>query len=201
MPSAKWRPFCPGGDESSTVPYWDELYSVIVSENFNCLLFFYMNLSWIHGVKFNHMIYWIHFENYTLGLNNFNGIIFHFWEIILMVQNASVKEFIIWFQYNPEMKGFPANQFSLCGGIMQCRILWLIIFLQVLWLCENKPAISNKSAGYLFGNPLTSLEHSLIFGYLIPSWIINHMPSKLWDEITHPFPNFNSCSWSLRMDK
>ena len=26
------------------------------------------------------------------------------------------------------------------------------------------------------------------------------MPSKVWDEITYPFPNFNGC-WSLRMDK
>ena len=25
----------------------------------------------------------------------------------------------------------------------------------------------------------------------IPAWISNHMPSKLWDEITYPFPNFN----------
>ena len=26
---------------------------------------------------------------------------------------------------------------------------------------------------------------------LIPAWISNRMPSKLWEEITHPFPNFN----------
>ena len=26
---------------------------------------------------------------------------------------------------------------------------------------------------------------------LIPVWISNHMPSKMWDEITYPFPNFN----------
>ena len=30
-----------------------------------------------------------------------------------------------------------------------------------------------------------------------PTWISNHMPSKMWDEITYPFPNF----WSLGMDK
>ena len=29
---------------------------------------------------------------------------------------------------------------------------------------------------------------------LIPAWISNHMPSKMWDEITYPFPNFNSCT-------
>ena len=27
---------------------------------------------------------------------------------------------------------------------------------------------------------------------LIPGWISNHMPSKVWVEITHPFPNFNA---------
>ena len=27
-----------------------------------------------------------------------------------------------------------------------------------------------------------------------PSWISNHMPSKLWDEITYPSPNFNGCT-------
>ena len=26
---------------------------------------------------------------------------------------------------------------------------------------------------------------------LIPTWISNHIPSKVWDEITYPFPNFN----------
>ena len=27
---------------------------------------------------------------------------------------------------------------------------------------------------------------------LIPAWISNHMPSKVYEEITYPFPNFNS---------
>ena len=26
---------------------------------------------------------------------------------------------------------------------------------------------------------------------LIPAWIRHHMPSKIWDEVTNPFPNFN----------
>ena len=29
---------------------------------------------------------------------------------------------------------------------------------------------------------------------LIPAWISNHMPSKVWDEITYPFLNFNGCT-------
>ena len=29
---------------------------------------------------------------------------------------------------------------------------------------------------------------------LIPARISDHIPSKVWDEITYPFPNFNGCS-------
>ena len=29
---------------------------------------------------------------------------------------------------------------------------------------------------------------------LIPAWISNYMPSKVWDKITYPFLNFNSCT-------
>ena len=29
---------------------------------------------------------------------------------------------------------------------------------------------------------------------LIPAWISNHMPRKVWDEITYPFLNFNGCT-------
>ena len=35
---------------------------------------------------------------------------------------------------------------------------------------------------------------------LISAWISNHIPNKLWNEITYPFPNFNGatvevCEW------
>ena len=29
---------------------------------------------------------------------------------------------------------------------------------------------------------------------LIPTWISNHIPSKVWDGITYPFPNFNGAT-------
>ena len=29
---------------------------------------------------------------------------------------------------------------------------------------------------------------------LIPAWISNHMPTKVWGEITYPFPNFNGAT-------
>ena len=31
-------------------------------------------------------------------------------------------------------------------------------------------------------------------GKLLPAWKSNHMPSKMWDEIIYPFPNFNGCT-------
>ena len=34
-------------------------------------------------------------------------------------------------------------------------------------------------------------EHGLT---LIPAWISNHMPGKVWDEITYPFLNFNGAT-------
>ena len=36
---------------------------------------------------------------------------------------------------------------------------------------------------------------------LIPAWIRNHVPSKVWDEIINPFPNSMVNCWSLRMFK
>ena len=29
---------------------------------------------------------------------------------------------------------------------------------------------------------------------LIPAWISNHLPGKMWDEITYPFLNFNGAT-------
>ena len=29
---------------------------------------------------------------------------------------------------------------------------------------------------------------------LIPVWISNYMPGKVWGEITYPFLNFNGCT-------
>ena len=34
-------------------------------------------------------------------------------------------------------------------------------------------------------------------GTLIPAWISNHMPSKMWYKITSPFPNFNGCTFDV----
>ena len=33
---------------------------------------------------------------------------------------------------------------------------------------------------------------------VIPAWISNHMPSKVWDEIIFPLSNFNGCTVDVR---
>ena len=41
-------------------------------------------------------------------------------------------------------------------------------------------------------------QHGLI---LIPAWISNYLPNKVWDEINYPFPNFKGCTievWEWR---
>ena len=38
---------------------------------------------------------------------------------------------------------------------------------------------------------LGPLLHGLTY---IPAWISNHIPSKMWDENTYPFPNFNGAT-------
>ena len=46
--------------------------------------------------------------------------------------------------------------------------------------------------------PWLDLSRSGPFYYhgltLIPPWISNHIPIKMWDEITYPFLNFNGCT-------
>ena len=37
----------------------------------------------------------------------------------------------------------------------------------------------------------TNKTHTIMFDPLIPAWISNYMPGKVWGEITYPFLNFN----------
>ena len=47
-------------------------------------------------------------------------------------------------------------------------------------------------------NIITS-GHFYLYGLtLIPVWISIHTPSKVWDEITYPFLNFNDCTIKFR---
>ena len=44
--------------------------------------------------------------------------------------------------------------------------------------------------------PLYAVLYSLgpLLLTLIPAWISNYIHCKVWDEITYPFPNFNSAT-------
>ena len=57
---------------------------------------------------------------------------------------------------------------------------------------------SSRSLTHVFIIRGPFYQHGLT---LIPAWISNHMPSKVWDEITCPFPNFSGTAvevWEWR---
>ena len=55
-----------------------------------------------------------------------------------------------------------------------------------MWCYHLQPQISSlDGSGGLF------YQYDLI---LISEWKRNHMVSKVWDETTYPFPNFNSAA-------
>ena len=57
------------------------------------------------------------------------------------------------------------------------------------------PSSQENIAGLSPGGPFTNNGSTLI-----PAWISNNMPSKMWDEITYSYPNFNGCTvevWEL----
>ena len=57
---------------------------------------------------------------------------------------------------------------------------------------ENKPSVPQLLMSLMLVSHGDLLYwHGLI---LIPAWISNHMPCKVWDEITYPFPNFNGAA-------
>ena len=53
-----------------------------------------------------------------------------------------------------------------------------------------KPPL-NIGHGFVITSSSPFYQHGLT---LIPAWISNHMPCKVWDEITYPFLNFNGCT-------
>ena len=61
-------------------------------------------------------------------------------------------------------------------------------------ICTGKTVCYHLYMGILY------LDH---ISTLIPAWINDRMPSKVWDEILNPFPNLNNCTvrWSLGMDR
>ena len=68
------------------------------------------------------------------------------------------------------------------------------------WANERNSRSQVTHAGTSSFHPVTwgtFIQHGLI---LIPTWISNHMQSKVWDEIIYPFLNFNGFIPHLLMD-
>ena len=65
------------------------------------------------------------------------------------------------------------------------------------YICQwIESALVHIMACYAFGaKPLSEpmLDYCQMDS-LIPAWIKNYMSSKVWEEITYPFPNFNGCT-------
>ena len=57
------------------------------------------------------------------------------------------------------------------------------LMLRLLWSFASK-MLTIDTWGPFYKHGLT----------LILAWTSNHMPSKMWDEITYPFLNFNGCT-------
>ena len=88
------------------------------------------------------------------------------------------------------------------GSVLWCVTDDLYSFLSYLYQC-NKMFLCNRCFSRLYTRLLwchrwKRLRSDNIYDCnrcsgltWIPSWISNHMPSKVWDEITYPVPNFN----------
>ena len=63
------------------------------------------------------------------------------------------------------------------------------LFTQPFIQAQIKETIKLHVTGLCVGN--SSVTGEFPTQTLIPSWISNHMSSKVWGEITYPFPNFN----------
>ena len=58
----------------------------------------------------------------------------------------------------------------------------------------------NTSCEFIMNDCITTTKQSTtkpgayFLGYTVPAWIGYHMPSKVWDELTYSFLNFNGCT-------
>ena len=77
-----------------------------------------------------------------------------------------------------------ANFFDTATNGDKVGIITTLGFLCSMYSCGNASGLAYTSM-----DPLC--WHRLI---LIPAWIDNHRPTKVWDEITYPFPNFNGAT-------
>ena len=66
------------------------------------------------------------------------------------------------------------------------------------WYSVKYELIFQHGVGQIIHLAMPSAIHDQIcfrhISHLIPAWISNYMPRKVFDEITYPFLNFNGCT-------
>ena len=67
--------------------------------------------------------------------------------------------------------------------------LFIHFFIQVICTFAKVSVTSTQSNLAGLVTAMTAARYELI-----PAWISNYMPNKVWDVIAYPFPNFNSCT-------
>ena len=77
----------------------------------------------------------------------------------------------------------PSSVMSLGNGLMP---KWQ----QTLTQTISDSLVVTKSNEHILGTPSLTQKTQVS----IPAWINNHMPSKVLDDITNPFPNVNGCT-------
>ena len=80
-------------------------------------------------------------------------------------------------------RGMCDNIFTLLLYIPAMRI-FIRLWKSVIWWLTNTSPFTPMAA-------MRRRYHGLT---LIPAWISNYMPGKVWGEITYPFLNFNGCT-------
>ena len=67
--------------------------------------------------------------------------------------------------------------------------LWdVIVILNIIFTPLLSPRLPEYPLLVWTGSQDPLYQHELT---LIPAWISNHLPSKVWNEIAHPFPNLS----------
>ena len=119
------------------------------------------------------------------------------WHVVILKGKINVSKRITWgFIPSKEHTNYiyiyiyidVADEFSFCGT-----------------LTKYNPVkhISAHFTNFFTPNTFNTTEH--IFSQMcwtllevqngsLPAWISNYMPSKVWNEITYPFLNFNGCA-------
>ena len=123
---------------------------------------------------------------FSLSISGIYSLMFYtkFISSVRVVCYSYLWSYGIWVSYNtmPENinKPYFADDNSNLFFVSEKKLYWLKIHWE-LFLSSSNGLVPNWGPFYWHGL------------FLIPAWISNHMPSKVWGEISYPFANFNGC--------